>query len=195
MSRFVQFPTASSALAAALAPAAARWGRRVLTGLGLTLCLGGLPTLAGCHNDNDQPDGAGGPDSAQSMIEQGKSLVAMNGCAACHSPTGMSGSVLSGQMNSLPGTSVYGANLTPDSATGVGDWKDDDLARAIREGIDDEGEQLCPSMPRFSKLSNGDIKAIIAYLRSLPATHSEIPESACPPIKPAPTDGGTTDSH
>lgn len=179
----------------ACSPLAARWGRQVLMGLGLVLALGGMPVLSGCQKDGDQPDDAGAMDGAQSLVEQGKSLVAMNGCAACHAPTGMNGGALSGQMNPLPGTRVYGANLTPDPETGIGDWKDDDLARAIRQGIDDEGEQLCPTMPRFTKLTNGEVKAIIAYLRSQPPTHSEIPESECPPIKPAPVDGGAADSH
>ena len=39
-------------------------------------------------------------------------------------------------------------------------------------------------MPKFSALSDSEVTAITAYLRSQPATHSEIPESSCPPIKP-----------
>ena len=41
-------------------------------------------------------------------------------------------------------------------------------------------------MPKFSALSDSDVAAVIAYLRSQPATHSEIPESSCPPVKPGP---------
>jgi hypothetical protein len=96
-------------------------------------------------------------------------------------------------MTPRPGTTAYAPNLTPDSATGIGDWTDDQIAKAIRAGIDDEDAALCPTMPHFSTLSDSNVKAIVAYLRSLPATSSEIPESVCPPIKPVPVDGGTTD--
>lgn len=172
--------------------AALRGGRRLLGGLGLLLCLGMLRSLSGCHSSaGDQSDG--GVVDARSEVQQGKLLVAMYGCASCHEPSGKQDGILSGQTSPRPGTTVYGVNLTPDSATGIGDWTDDQLAKAIREGIDDEDAALCPTMPHFSMLSDSNVKAIIAYLRSLPATHSEIPESECPPIKPIPGDGGTTD--
>ena len=165
---------------------------RLVTGVGFLLCLVGLPSLSGCHNgDSNQPGAAAAGDMAMSLVQKGQTLVAAYGCAGCHAPPGKQ--VLSGRLTPQPGSMAYGANLTPDSDTGIGDWKDADLTRAIRQGIDDEDEVLCPTMPRFTTLSDNDITAIIAYLRSQPATHSEIPESICPPIKPPPTDGGATD--
>lgn len=140
--------------------------------------------LSACHNQADDTQDGGATDGAVTQVQQGAQLVKLYACASCHEPTGQQGGVLSGQTTPRPGTMVYGANLTPDSATGIGDWTDAQLTSAIRTGVDDEGAELCSTMPKFSTLSESDVAAIIAYLRSQPATHSEIPESSCPPIKP-----------
>lgn len=73
-------------------------------------------------------------------------------------------------------------NLTPDRETGIGDWTDDMLARAIREGVAHDGHLLDPTiMPYefYRSMSDEDLASIIVYLRSLPA----IP-NALPPMKP-----------
>ena len=104
------------------------------------------------------------------------------GCASCHASPGGS---LAGQSEPRPGTSAFGSNLTPDDATGLGAWSDDAIVGAMRDGVDDEGAPLCPTMPRFV-LSDADARAIVAYLRSLPAETNEVPESTCGPGEPPP---------
>lgn len=64
---------------------------------------------------------------------------------------------------------VVAPNLTPDRETGVGAWTDDELARAIREGIGRDGRALFPMMPyeSYRQMSDEDLTSVIAYLRSL----------------------------
>lgn len=116
-----------------------------------------------------------------SLVARGASMVAQRGCAGCHDPGDGS---LSGQTTPRPGTMAYGANLTRDEQTGVGSWSDDVIVRAIRTGVDDQMAPLCPPMPHFSTMGDGEARAIVAYLRSLPPVKNDrIPPSSCPPLK------------
>jgi mono/diheme cytochrome c family protein len=64
------------------------------------------------------------------------------------------------------------ADLTPDRITGLGDWSDAEIERAIRTGVARDGHKLSPPMPfsAYEHLSADDMAALIAYLRSMPAT-------------------------
>ncbi len=73
----------------------------------------------------------------------------------------------------------YAANLTPDDLTGMGIWTEDMFVRAIREGKHmGHGRDLLPPMPwqYFSKLTDEDLKAIYAYLRSIPPVRNRVPD-------------------
>ena len=61
-------------------------------------------------------------------------------------------------MVGLPGA-VTAPNLTPDSETGLGRWSDDEIGRAIREGVDRDGNALFPLMPyeRYRSFSDEDL--------------------------------------
>src|SRR5271170_2513557 len=76
----------------------------------------------------------------------------------------------------LPGR-IVAPNLTPDVETGSGTWTDDQLARAIREGIGHDGRALFPLMPyqSFRSLSDEDLASLVVYLRSLPPVHRQQP--------------------
>jgi mono/diheme cytochrome c family protein len=65
-------------------------------------------------------------------------------------------------------------NLTPDPEFGLGRWTDDEIGRAIREGISRDGHALLPAMPYklFHNMSDEDLASIIVYLRSRPAVHN-----------------------
>jgi mono/diheme cytochrome c family protein len=69
-------------------------------------------------------------------------------------------------------------NITPDKKTGAGNWSDDVFARAIREGIGQDGRAL--SLPMywrsFSELSDEDLASIVVYLRTLPAVKNKLPK-------------------
>ena len=66
---------------------------------------------------------------------------------------------------------IWIPNLTPDAATGVGAWSDDELMRAIRDGVARDGHFLLPVMPfnAYQHMSDDDVRAIVAYLRAVPA--------------------------
>lgn len=117
--------------------------------------------------------------SAEAPAELGAALVQSHGCAGCHEDSPPGSPILAGRLEPLPGTHVFGPNLTPDPDTGLGEWSDVAVRRALREGTDDEGHPLCATMPRFASLSENDMTALIAYLRSLQPVHREVPESEC----------------
>ena len=80
----------------------------------------------------------------------------------------------------------YSANLTPDSATGIGNWTEDIFIKALRTGKHmglDEGRPILPPMPWnwIGKHNDEDLKAIFAYLRSLPAVSNRVPNPLTPP--------------
>lgn len=118
-------------------------------------------------------------------VERGRYLVeAMTGCAACHSPIDetrpgdfpradrlFAGRVFEGE---FPGT-IIAPNLTPDTETGIGSWTDGEIVRAIREGVSRDGRPLFPLMnyPAYRDLSDDDVLAIVAYLRTVkPIRHN-----------------------
>jgi hypothetical protein len=144
---------------------------------------------AGCGTEavvGPAPDGGG-------LVAAGAAAVARHGCPACHDPGDGS---LSGQTGPRPGTLAYGRNLTPDPETGIGAWSDAAIARAIRGGVDDQLAPLCPPMPRFAGMEDGEVAAIVAYLRQLPPVrNAAIPESICPPLKGSIPDGGASDAN
>ncbi len=82
-----------------------------------------------------------------------------------------------GGMGTFPGRLCI-RNITPDVETGIGDWTDAEIARAIREGVSRDGEALFPIMPWFmyTEMSDEDVAAVIAYLRAQPAVESFRPE-------------------
>src|SRR5579862_5526441 len=65
---------------------------------------------------------------------------------------------------------LWAPNITPDPETGIGNWSDDAVARAIQEGVDVNGRALFPVMPylRFRHMDNEDVASIVVYLRSIP---------------------------
>ena len=79
-------------------------------------------------------------------------------------------------LKGLPGR-VVASNITPDPETGAGNWTDDQLSRAIREGIGHDGRALFPFMPypEFRTLSDEDVASIVVYLRSLAPVHKQRP--------------------
>ncbi len=124
-------------------------------------------------------------------LARGKYLVeGVLTCRHCHSPHDWTqhdaptpaGMELAGQdfgTDGFPGH-VVAPNLTPDPETGSGNWTDDMLARAIREGIGHDGRALFPMMPYqgfHDLLSDEDLASVIVYLRSLPPAHNPLPKT------------------
>ena len=81
-------------------------------------------------------------------------------------------------LKDLPGD-VRPPNITPDKDTGAGNWTDDQLARAIREGIGYDGRALFPFMPyeNYRYLSDEDLASVVVFLRSIPPVRREVPRT------------------
>ena len=124
-------------------------------------------------------------------VEAGRQAVVKRRCVECH------GQDMSGSVTALPGiqptplgepVELFPPNLTSD-VTGTappekgGKWTDDALALAIRTGVDEESQTLCPQMKHFSEMTDFEVYSIVKYLRDLPPVSKKIPRSICPPTK------------
>ena len=159
-------------------------GLVVLLAIGITATIGWRPFLG----PRARALTAKKFEATPQRLERGRYIAtALSGCVYCHSPhdwaaadTAMiAGKEGSGEVEpyvGLPGR-IVAANLTPDPETGAGTWSDDQLARAIREGIGHDGRTLFPLMPyqRFKDMSDEDVASVVVYLRSLPAVKNALP--------------------
>jgi mono/diheme cytochrome c family protein len=117
-------------------------------------------------------------------IARGKYLVTIASCHDCHTPGFFLGKpdmtrYLGGSDVGfeLPGLGVFvGPNLTPDKATGLGNWTDAQVVSAIQMGKRPDGRMLAPIMPyhAFASLTKQDVEAIVAFLRSVPAVDHKV---------------------
>jgi mono/diheme cytochrome c family protein len=121
------------------------------------------------------------------LVSQGHDVIGRLGCESCH--TAKAGPTLGGNPAPLLGGGLYAPNLTSDPDTGLGDWSEAEVIRAVRQGTDDEGATLCAAMPRYAALGDDDAHAMVAYLRSLPQVRQAVPSSTCAE-RPALLDGG-----
>lgn len=73
-------------------------------------------------------------------------------------------------------------NITPDVESGAGSWTDEQIARAIREGIGHDGRRLFPVMPYvyFQQMSDEDLASVIVYLRSIDPVRNFLPRTQIP---------------
>lgn len=74
----------------------------------------------------------------------------------------------------------FSSNITPDTATGIGKWTEEQFSRAIRQGKyngDVNGRTILPPMPwqDFSALKDEDVKAIFAFLKSVKPVVNKVP--------------------
>ena len=86
----------------------------------------------------------------------------------------------------------YAINLTPDPETGIGKWKEADFVKAIKTGKHlGVGRPIMPPMPwpAYRNLPDNDLKAIFAYLKSLPPMRNKVPDYQPPAAPPAPPPG------
>jgi mono/diheme cytochrome c family protein len=121
---------------------------------------------------------------AETPVERGGYLVnSILTCGNCHTPRGPGGVFdMSKQLSGGPQTfdeptfTVKGANLTPDRETGLGNWSDADIKRAMLEGKRPNGTQLAPIMPYafYKVFTPSDLDAVVAYLRSIPAVSNKV---------------------
>jgi mono/diheme cytochrome c family protein len=77
----------------------------------------------------------------------------------------------------------FSANLTPDPATGIGGWTEEMFIATLRKGKHlGTGRDLLPPMPwqGIGRMTDSDLKAVFAYLRSLPPVSNAVPQPLPP---------------
>jgi len=99
-----------------------------------------------------------------SLVQRGAYLAQVGNCAACH--TAPRGKPFAGglPMNTPLGR-IYTTNITPDPATGIGRYTEQDFERALREGVARDGHNLYPAMPypSYAKVNDDDVAALYAF--------------------------------
>lgn len=144
----------------------------------------------------------GGADSGQ-----GRYIYYASGGCGCHGPSlagykaggppELPASAPFGELFTGPFGSVAAANISPDKEFGLGQWTDEQVIRAIRDGIDNHGQPLYPIMPynSFHFMSDQDARNLVAFLRSQRAIANKVPErklnGPVPPIPSLPSPPAT----
>ncbi|HYO13910.1 MAG TPA: c-type cytochrome [Thermoanaerobaculia bacterium] len=149
-----------------------------------------LVTVAGC-NDCHTPVKMGpkGPEPDMSRMLSGHpESLRMPPAPAAQGPWLWSGAETNTAFAGPWGVS-YATNLTPDQNTGIGVWTEDIFVKTLRTGRHwGVARPILPPMPwqNYSRMSDEDLAAIYAYLRSIPAVHNRVPEAAVAPPPAAP---------
>lgn len=127
----------------------------------------------------DVPPGAEAPLPESAMkdpVKRGFYLATIGHCMECHTPSvngrrdfknmlGIGGEKFEGPF----GVSVS-RNITSHKTSGIGAWSDAEIKRAITQGLRKDGSRLKPPMgfEWYARMSEADLDAIIAYLRTVP---------------------------
>lgn len=107
-------------------------------------------------------------------------------CYTCHSadfatddfihPEKSKGFFGGGNKFKMPdGSVIYSLNLTMDEETGIGRWTEDEFAKAVKTGIVPYGQPgIRPPMKPYVYLTDGEVKAIYAYLKTIPKIKNKV---------------------
>lgn len=127
-------------------------------------------------------------------IEKGGKLADVMLCSMCHSPITLEGGLqlynpkwrLTGGIKIVapPDGTFYSKNITPDVETGIGSWSFNEIALAITQGVRKNGNGM-KVMPTqyYENISNEDLNALIAYLKSNPPIYHKNPvNTKMPPM-------------
>jgi mono/diheme cytochrome c family protein len=110
-------------------------------------------------------------------VKNGFYLATIGHCMECHTPFGPRGRDFATKLGAggaeFPGPwgKSISRNITPSKAKGLGTWTDAEIKRAITTGVEKDGKHLLPPMGfgYYAKMTDGDVDAVIAYLRTVPA--------------------------
>lgn len=101
------------------------------------------------------------------LIARGEYLAQVGGCIACHTDSERPDQLLAGGAAiTTPRGTFYAPNITPHPQHGIGGWTEQDLARALTEGVSPDGRHYYPAFPytSYSRLWPDDIRALKRYL-------------------------------
>jgi mono/diheme cytochrome c family protein len=115
---------------------------------------------------------APGPDSK--LVERGAYVAKAAACAICHTAIGPTGpDLVNAFAGGLEMPDAIGTwrtpNITQDKSTGIGNWTDEQIIAAVREGVRPDGAGLYAIMPfmNYSRMTDDDARALVAFLRTI----------------------------
>ncbi|MGB9982307.1 c-type cytochrome [Herbaspirillum sp. AP02] len=99
------------------------------------------------------------------QIMRGRYIARLGDCVACHTQD-KSKPMAGGQPLDTPFGKLYSTNITPDRATGIGNYSFAQFDRVMREGVAADGHHLYPAMPypSYAKMTEEDMRALYTYL-------------------------------
>jgi mono/diheme cytochrome c family protein len=161
---------------------------RVFTAQDLDAVVAYLRSVAPVRNEVQIPEyraempvnpypGADGPMTADDLrdpIKRGFYLASLAHCMLCHTPSvsgrpdysgshGKGGVVFRG-----PFGEARSSNITSHKTAGLGDWTDAEIARAIKHGLSRDGRRLNVMPRNYARLTDDDVDALVAWLRTIP---------------------------
>jgi mono/diheme cytochrome c family protein len=148
-----------------------------------------LVEIAGCHDcHTPQKMGANGPEPDTSRMLAGHPADRTLPPPPAPSGPWIVSSIDSNTAFAGPWGISYTRNLTPDKDTGLGAWTEQQFVETIRNGRHQgRGRQILPPMPWpvYRNMTDADLKAIFAYLKTIPAQSNKVPDPviATPPAK------------
>ncbi|AIR91231.1 c-type cytochrome [Pseudomonas cremoricolorata] len=122
----------------------------------------------------------GGQDSYE-LVSKGRYIATLGDCTACHTVPGQP--LFSGGVSiDTPFGKLVGANITPDTTTGIGRWSFEDFYNTMARGHAHNGKRLYPAMPytAYTKVSREDNYALWAYLRTIEPVHHPVETNQLP---------------
>lgn len=123
--------------------------------------------------------------AADDQVAKGAYLAnAVTGCFSCHSadfttiddlnPANSAGFYGGGTaMKDAAGQDIYSANITMCQTTGIGNWTEQEFIDAVKWGKGPKYPVRAP-MPKFTQLTDEEIGAIYAYLKTVPVIENEV---------------------
>jgi len=164
---------------------------KVVGGIALIVIALAAGAMAWLHTKKpaSRPASAEKIEATPARLARGQYVVEhVTDCLGCHSDhfttfstpvkpgTEGEGGYIFDEKLGFPGV-VAAQNITPDPEFGLGQWSDGEIVRAIREGVDRNGDALFPMMPyqHFQYMSDEDAKSVVVYLRTLKPIHKGVP--------------------
>jgi mono/diheme cytochrome c family protein len=143
--------------------------RAILAIVFSVLVLAALMPFLNLRGEDEMHDALPSTPPAAESVARGAYLARAGNCITCHTERG-GAPFAGGRAIETPFGTVYASNLTPDPATGIGNWSADNFWRALNNGRGKDGRLLYPAFPypNYTLVTRADSDAIFDYLRSVP---------------------------
>jgi mono/diheme cytochrome c family protein len=111
------------------------------------------------------------------LVAKGQYIFALAGGCACHTEPKKEPNT-GARPFPIPFGKVYSTNITQDKDTGLGAWTEQQIHNALVKGVRRDGSRILPVMPyeKYSGMAEEDLKALIAYLRTIKPVRKPTPE-------------------